>query len=318
MEKNAKIYVAGHQGLVGSALMRALEAAGYTNILTRTFAELDLRNQAAVTSFFAEQRPDYVILAAARVGGIVANATYPVDFLYDNLMIATNVIHATHTFNVKKLLYLGSSCIYPRECPQPIKEEYLLTGPLEPTNEWYAIAKIAGLKLCQAYNKQYASQQSSTRFIMAMPTNLYGPGDTFHNTNSHVIPALMSRMYKAKTNNEPTVVVWGSGNVRREFLYVDDLAQALLMLMQTYDGPDWINVGTGQDCTIKEVAYAIKQAVGYEGEIVFDASKPDGTPRKVLDVTKIHNLGWHAKISLQDGLDRTMVWYQKVLNNKTV
>jgi GDP-L-fucose synthase len=318
MEKNAKIYVAGHQGLVGSALMRALEATGYTNLLTRTFAELDLRDQAAVTSFFAEQRPDYVILAAARVGGIVANATYPVDFLYDNLMIATNVIHAAHASSVKKLLYLGSSCIYPRECPQPIKEEYLLTGPLEPTNEWYAIAKIAGLKLCQAYNKQYASQQSSTRFIMAMPTNLYGPGDTFHDTNSHVIPALMSRMYQAKLNNEPTVVVWGSGNVRREFLYVDDLAQALLMLMQTYDGLDWINVGTGQDCTIKEIAYAIKQAVGYEGEIVFDAAKPDGTPRKVLDVTKINNLGWAAKISLQDGLDRTMVWYQQVLNNKTV
>ena len=312
MEKNAKIYVAGHQGLVGSALIRALEAAGYSNILTRAFAELDLRDQAAVTSFFAEQRPDYVILAAARVGGIIANATYPVDFLYDNLMIATNVIHAAHAFNVKKLLYLGSSCIYPRECPQPIKEEYLLTGPLEPTNEWYAIAKIAGLKLCQAYNKQYASQQSSTRFIMAMPTNLYGPGDTFHNTNSHVIPALMSRMYLAKINNEPTVVVWGSGTVRREFLYVDDLAQALLMLMQTYDGPDWINVGTGQDCTIKDVAYAIKQAVGYDGEIVFDASKPDGTPRKVLDVTKIHNLGWHAKISLQDGLDRTMVSFRSV------
>lgn len=310
MEKNAKIYVAGHQGLVGSALMRALEAVGYTNLLTRTFAELDLRNQAAVTSFFTEQRPDYVILAAARVGGIVANATYPVDFLYDNLMIATNVIHAAHTSNVKKLLYLGSSCIYPRECPQPIKEEYLLTGPLEPTNEWYAIAKIAGLKLCQAYNKQYALQQSRTRFIMAMPTNLYGPGDTFHDTNSHVIPALMSRMYKAKINNEPTVVVWGSGNVRREFLYVDDLAQALLMLMQTYDGSDWINVGTGQDCTIKEVAYAIKQAVGYDGEIVFDTSKPDGTPRKVLDVTKIHNLGWAAKISLQDGLDRTMVSFR--------
>ncbi len=305
MKKNATIYVAGHQGLVGSALMRALETAGYTNILTRTFAELDLRDQTAVTSFFAEQRPDYVILAAARVGGIVANATYPVDFLYDNLMIATNVIHAAHAFNVKKLLYLGSSCIYPRECPQPIKEEYLLTGPLEPTNEWYAIAKIAGLKLCQAYNKQYG-----TRFIMAMPTNLYGPGDTFHNTNSHVVPALMSRMYTAKINNEPTVVVWGSGNVRREFLYVDDLAQALLMLMQTYDGSDWINVGTGQDCTIKEVAYAIKQAVGYDGEIVFDTSKPDGTPRKVLDVTKIHNLGWRAKISLQDGLDRTMVSFR--------
>lgn len=314
MEKNAKIYVAGHQGLVGSALMRALEAAGYTNILTRAFAELDLRDQAAVTSFFAEQRPDYVILAAARVGGIVANATYPVDFLYDNLMIATNVIHAAHAARVKKLLYLGSSCIYPRECPQPIKEEYLLTGPLEPTNEWYAIAKIAGLKLCQAYNKQYASQQSSTRFIMAMPTNLYGPGDTFHNTNSHVIPALMSRMYKAKLQKEPTVTVWGSGNVRREFLYVDDLAQALLMLMQTYDGPDWINVGTGHDCTIKEVAYAIKQAVGYDGEIVFDASKPDGTPRKVLDVTKIHNLGWAAKISLQDGLDRTMVHMLQTLS----
>lgn len=307
MEKNAKIYVAGHQGLVGSALMRALHEAGYANLITRTFSELDLRNQAAVTTFFAEERPEYVFLAAARVGGIVANATYPVDFLYDNLMIEANVIHAAHAFNVKKLLYLGSSCIYPRECPQPIKEEYLLTGPLEPTNEWYAIAKIAGLKLCQAYNKQYG-----TRFIMAMPTNLYGPGDTFHDTNSHVIPALMSRMYQAKLHNEPTVTVWGSGNVRREFLYVDDLAQALLVLMDRYDGAEWINVGTGQDCTIKEIAYAIQKAVEYKGELVFDASKPDGTPRKVLDVTRITSLGWHAKISLQDGLDRTMVSFRSL------
>lgn len=312
MEKNAKIYIAGHQGLVGSALMRALSAAGYTNLVTRTVSELDLRNQAAVNEFFTQECPEYVFLAAARVGGIVANATYPVDFLYDNLMIATNVIHAAHAHNVKKVLYLGSSCIYPRECPQPIKEEYLLTGPLESTNEWYAIAKIAGLKLCQAYNKQYAQSAKSTRFIMAMPTNLYGPGDTFHDTNSHVIPALMSRMYQAKLKNEPTVTVWGSGNVRREFLYVDDLAQALLMLMQSYDGDEWINVGTGQDCTIKELAYAIKKAVGYTGEIVFDTSKPDGTPRKVLDVTKITNLGWRAKISLQEGLDRTMVSYRSL------
>lgn len=311
MEKNAKIYIAGHQGLVGSALMRALHEAGYAHLVARTLSELDLRNQAAVNAFFAEQRPEYVFLAAARVGGIVANATYPVDFLYDNLMIATNVIHAAHATNVKKLLYLGSSCIYPRECPQPIKEEYLLTGPLEPTNEWYAIAKIAGLKLCQAYNKQYGAE-SATRFIMAMPTNLYGPGDTFHDTNSHVIPALMSRMYTAKLHKEPTVTVWGSGNVRREFLYVDDLAQALLLLMDRYDGAEWINVGTGKDCTIKEIAYAIKQAVGYSGEIIFDTSKPDGTPRKVLDVTRITSLGWRAKISLQDGLDRTMVSFRSL------
>lgn len=304
LHKDAKIYVAGHRGLVGSAICRKLQELGYHNILTRSHHELDLRNQKDVDEFFAHERPDYVFLAAAKVGGIIANSTYPAEFIYDNLMISAHVIHASYKYGVKKLLFLGSSCIYPRLCPQPIKEEYLLTGALEWTNEPYAVAKIAGIKLCQAYNKQYG-----TNFISCMPTNLYGPGDNFDLQNSHVIPALMKKMHDAKMRGDSQVVIWGSGTPYREFLHVDDLADACVFLMQNYVGNEQVNVGTGADVTIAELAHLIKDVVGFEGELVFDRSKPDGTPRKLLDVSVLHNLGWKASVGLQDGLSATYAWY---------
>ena len=303
MEKNAKIYVAGHNGLVGSALIRCLKKEGYSNLITRSFSELDLRDQAAVNHFFENEKPEYVFLAAAKVGGILANAHAPASFLYDNLSIELNVIHAAYKAGVTKLLFLGSSCIYPRNCPQPIKEEYLLSSELEKTNEAYAIAKIAGLKLCEAYNRQYG-----TRFISVMPTNLYGPHDTFDLHASHVIPALLRKFFQAQQSGAPQVIVWGSGTPYREFLYVDDLADACLFLMNTYDGPDIINIGTGQDITIADLAERIKEAVGYTGAIRFDISKPDGTPRKLLSVDKLTALGWRASTPLEQGLHQTLAW----------
>ncbi len=304
METDAKIYVAGHRGLVGSAILRRLQAAGFTRLLTRTRSQLDLRDQAAVDAFFAAERPDYVFLAAAKVGGILANATYPAAFIYDNLEIQNHVIHAAHRYGTQKLLFLGSSCIYPRLAPQPLKEEYLLTGPLEETNQWYAIAKIAGIKMVQAYRRQYGF-----RGISLMPTNLYGPGDNFDLQTSHVLPALLRKFHEAKVNAAPRVVVWGTGAPRREFLHVDDLADAALFLMEHYDGEEIINVGVGEDLTIRELAELIKEVVGYRGEIVFDTSKPDGTPRKLLDVSRLHQLGWRAKIPLREGLAQTYAWY---------
>jgi GDP-L-fucose synthase len=306
MNRTSKIYVAGHTGLVGSALMRALWAAGFYNIVTRPYDALDLRNQAAVEKFFARERPEYVFLAAAKVGGIAANAAFPVDFLYDNLMIQTHVMSAAHKYQVKKLLFLGSSCIYPRLAEQPIQENCLLTGPLEPTNEAYAIAKIAGVKLCEAYRKQHG-----LTFMVAMPTNLYGPGDNFDKQSSHVLPALIAKFSDAHEKNLPEVVVWGTGSVRREFLFVDDLAQALIFLMQHYTGSEPINIGTGSDISIAELAALVKELVGYTGNIVFDTSQPEGTPRKLLDVSRIHALGWKATTPLREGILRTMVWYRE-------
>lgn len=303
MLKNQKIYVAGHRGLVGSAIVRELESQGYTNIISRSHYELDLRNQKAVNDFFADEQPDYVFLAAAKVGGIKANMDAPADFLYDNLAIELNVIHAAYVHGVKKLLFLGSSCIYPRMCPQPIKEEYLLTSELEKTNEGYAIAKIAGLKLCEYYNKQYGAQ-----FISCMPTNLYGPYDNFDLQSSHVLPALLRKFYTAQKNNEPSVTVWGSGKPYREFLYVEDLADACVFLMQNYTGNELVNIGTGSDVTILDLAQTIKKIVGFEGELVFDATKPDGTPKKQLNVDKLSNLGWQAKTNLTNGISKTLQW----------
>ena len=303
-DKQAKIYLAGHRGLVGSAILRALERAGYGNLLLKTSAEVDLRNQAAVDALYASERPDYVIVAAARVGGILANDTYPADFLYDNLMMECNLIHGAYKAGVKKLLFLGSSCIYPKMAPQPLKEEYLLTGPLEPTNEWYAVAKIAGIKLCQAYRRQH-----DCNFISAMPTNLYGPGDNFNLETSHVMPALIRKFHEAKINNSPTVEVWGTGEPRREFLHVDDLADAVMYLMANYDGYDTINVGTGEDLKIAELANIVKQAVGFEGDIVFDTSKPDGTPRKLMDVSRLNATGWKARIGLEEGVRDAYRWF---------
>ncbi len=304
MEKNSKIYVAGHRGLVGSSLVRKLQAEGFTNILTRTHQELDLLNQSSVADFFNTEKPDYVFLAAAKVGGIMANKTHPADFIYNNLTIQGNVIHYSYLNGVKKLLFLGSSCIYPKLAPQPIKEEYLLTSPLEPSNEAYAIAKISGLKMCQAYNAQYG-----TKFISVMPTNLYGENDNFDLETSHVLPAMIRRFHEAKINSIPSVTLWGSGSPMREFLHVDDLAQACLHLMDTYNETDIINIGTGEDCTIKELAETTKKVVGYEGEIVWDTDKPDGTPRKLLDVSKLHSLGFKHTINLEDGIKRTYNWY---------
>lgn len=304
IRQDAKIYVAGHQGLVGSAVMRLLRMRGYTNIVTRSFAQLDLRNQQATNQFFAAEKPEYAIIAAARVGGIKANSDYPAEFIYDNVMIAGNVVHSAYEHQVKKLLFLGSNCIYPRLCEQPVKEEYLLTGPLEPTNEPYAIAKIAGVKLCESYHRQYGAQ-----FISAMPANLYGPGDTFDLQTSHVMPALIAKFHQAKVENKDHVVVWGTGKVRREFLFVDDLADALLFLLENYAGPGLVNIGCGTDMTIAELAHIIKRAVGYEGDIVFDTSKPDGTPQKLLDLTKLHGLGWQARTPLEAGLRQTYAWY---------
>ena len=298
--REAKIWVAGHRGLVGSGIVRALRARGCERIVTRTSAELDLREQAAVRAFYAAERPEYVFVAAAKVGGILANDSYPAEFLYDNLMIEANVIHGAHTAGVKKLLFLGSTCIYPKLAPQPLREEYLLTGPLEPTNEWYAVAKIAGIKLCQAYRRQYGAH-----FIAAMPTNLYGPGDNFDPAGSHVLPALIRKFHEAKVAGAPEVVVWGSGVPRREFCHVDDCAEACLRLMQVYDEAEIVNIGVGEDLTIAELAALVARVVGYGGAIVYDRSRPDGTPRKLVDVSRIHALGWRARIPLEQGIRET-------------
>ncbi|MFA5023526.1 MAG: GDP-L-fucose synthase [Patescibacteria group bacterium] len=306
MNKQAKIFVAGHGGLVGSAIVRALISLGYKNLILKTRKELDLLNQAEVNRFFANQKPDYVFLAAAKVGGISANAQYPADFIYENLVIETNIIFAAYKNKVKKLIFLGSSCIYPRNCPQPIKEEYLLTSPLEKTNEAYAIAKIAGLKMCQYYNQQYG-----TKFIAVMPTNLYGPNDNFDLTSSHVLPAMIRKFHEAKIGGKKAVVLWGSGQPRREFLHVDDLATALIFLINNYQGQEIINIGSGRDLTIKELANKIKRVVGYTGKITWDKSKPDGTPRKLLNVNRLNKLGWQAKMDLDRGLMETYNWFQK-------
>lgn len=297
MEKNAKIYVAGHRGMVGSAIYRKLQKEGYTNLLTKTSSELDLRNQQAVTDLFAVEKPDYVFLAAAKVGGIVANNTYRADFLYENLAIQNNVIHNAYLTGVKKLMFLGSSCIYPKLAAQPLKEDYLLTGKLEETNEPYAIAKIAGIKMCDAYRDQYGCN-----FISVMPTNLYGYNDNYHPQNSHVLPALIRKVHEAKVKGEKQVVVWGSGSPMREFLFADDLADACYFLMENYNEPNLINIGVGHDLTIKDLALLIKEVLNYDGELIFDASKPDGTPRKLMDVTKLHNLGWKHKVELPEGI----------------
>ncbi len=304
MDRSAKIYVAGHRGLVGSALVRELERQGYENLVLRQSSELDLRDQAATLAFFQDERPEYVFLAAAKVGGIVANNSYPADFIYDNLMIQNNVIHSSYLNGVAKLLLLGSTCIYPKFAPQPISEESLLTGTLEPTNEPYAIAKIAGIKMCQSYNRQYG-----TRFICAMPTNLYGPNDNFDLTTSHVLPALIRRFHEAKAAGGRSVTIWGSGTPYREFVHVDDVARASLFLMEQYEGFEPVNVGSGQELTIKELARKIAAVVGFQGEILFDTSKPDGTPRKLSDVSRIHGLGWRHAIDLDTGLRETYHWY---------
>ncbi len=306
MEKNSKIYVAGHRGMVGSAIVRKLEQEGYSNIITRTSDQLDLRNQQAVADFFATEKPEYVFLAAAKVGGIIANNTYRADFLYENLAIQNNVIHQSYVNGVSKLMFLGSSCIYPKMAPQPLKEEYLLTGLLEETNEPYAIAKIAGIKMCDAYRSQYGCN-----FISVMPTNLYGYNDNYHPQNSHVLPALIRRFDEAKRNGDNNVTIWGSGSPKREFLFADDLAEACYFLMQTYNEANLINIGTGDDLSIKELALLIKDVVGYEGELAFDATKPDGTPRKLMDVSKLHAFGWKHKVDLREGLVLTYQDYLK-------
>lgn len=297
MEPNSKIYIAGHRGMVGSAIVRRLQKAGFHNFVTRTSDTLDLRDQAAVAAFFQEEKPDYVFLAAAKVGGIVANNTYRGEFLYDNLMIQNNVIHHAHLNGVKKLMFLGSSCIYPKLAPQPLKEEYLLTGPLEPTNEPYAIAKIAGIKLCDAYRSQYGAH-----FISVMPTNLYGPNDNYDLQNSHVLPALLRKFHDAKANGQEEVVIWGTGSPLREFLHADDMADACFFLMQSYDEPGPINIGVGEDLSIADLTRLVQKIVGYEGKLVFDTTKPDGTPRKLMDVSRLHSLGWKAQIPLEQGI----------------
>lgn len=304
LEKDTKVYVAGHRGLVGSAILRRLQADGFENLVLRASSELDLRDQAATYDLFEQERPEVVILAAAKVGGILANDTYPADFIADNLQIATNVITAAHRFGVRKLLNLGSSCIYPRLAPQPLKEEYLLTGPLEETNRAYAVAKIAAIELCDAFRKQHGAD-----FVSAMPTNLYGPGDNFDLGSSHVLPALMRKFHEAKQSGAPSVEVWGTGTPRREFLHSEDLADAALFILRHVSRPGPINVGTGKDITIRELAELIKEVVGYEGEIVFDTSKPDGTPRKLMDVSLLTSLGWKARIGLREGVERTYRWY---------
>lgn len=303
-ERDAKIFVAGHRGLVGGAIVRSLGCAGYTNLLTAPRAALDLRDRAAVQAFFDAERPAYVFVAAAKVGGILANSQYPADFIRDNLEIQTNVIDSAWRSGVTKLAFLGSSCIYPRLAPQPIREDSLLTGPLEATNEWYAIAKIAGIKMCQAYRQQYGFNA-----ISLMPTNLYGPGDNFDLNSSHVLPALIRKFHEARRSGAPEVVIWGTGTPRREFLYVDDLADACVHLMQGYDEPEIVNVGVGEDVSILEVAQLVREIVGYEGAITHDLSKPDGTPRKLLDVSKLSALGWRAQTSLRDGIAKTYRWF---------
>lgn len=304
MEKTSKIFVAGHRGLVGSAIARALEAAGYTNVIKKTRSELDLLDQKAVADFFAAEKPAYVFDAAAKVGGILANKEHPAEFIHQNLVIQNNIIHNAYLSGVKKLVFLGSSCIYPKLSPQPIKEEYLLTGPLEPTNDAYAIAKIAGIMMCQSYNKQYG-----TNFISLMPTNLYGPNDNFDLESSHVLPALIRKFHEAKENGTPNVTLWGTGSPMREFLHVDDLADAAVFLMNNYDGSEIVNVGTGEDVTIKELAELIRDTVGYKGELLWDTDKPDGTPRKLLDVSRLHKLGWRHRLELQRGIKDTFQWY---------
>lgn len=304
MNLDAKIYVAGHRGLVGSAIVRNLKAKGYKNIICRTHKELDLTNQEAVRTFFEEEKPEYVFLAAAKVGGIHANNTYPADFIYDNLMIQNNVIKAAHDFKVKKLLFLGSTCIYPKMAPQPIKEEYLLTGALEETNEAYAVAKIAGLEMCKFFKRQYGDN-----FISCMPTNLYGPNDNFDLKNSHVLPALIRKFHEAKINNSEVVEVWGTGTPLREFLYVDDMADACVFLMENYDGEQHVNIGTGEEVSIKDLAETIKEVVGFEGELVFNTDMPDGTPRKLTTVDKLHGLGWKHKVSLNEGIRLAYNWF---------
>jgi GDP-L-fucose synthase len=306
MEKTARIYVAGHRGLVGSAIKRHLEQQSYQNILTRPSQDLDLRQQADTEAFFEHYRPDYVFLAAARVGGILANSSYPGSFIYDNLMIQTNVIDAANRYGVKKLLFLGSSCTYPKFAPQPMREDCLLSGPLEPTNEPYAIAKIAGIKMCQSYRRQYGCN-----FIAVMPTNLYGPGDNFDLEASHVVPALIRKFHEARMQGAATVTLWGTGTPRREFLHVDDLADACLFLMQHYDEPEIINIGVGKDISICELGELIGKLTGFQGEIQWDDSKPDGTPRKLLDITRLTQLGWQARISLEAGLQQTYRWYRE-------
>lgn len=310
MEQDAKIYVAGHRGMVGSAIVRKLHADGYHNIITRTSKQLDLRNQRAVLQFFEEEKPDYVFLAAAKVGGIWANNIYPAEFIRDNLAIELNVIDAAYRAKVTKLLFLGSSCIYPRMCLQPMKEEHLLTGPLEPTNEWYALAKICGIKLCKAYNRQYG-----THFISCMPTNLYGPGDNYNLQNSHVLPALIRKFDDAKNQNLPSVEMWGTGEVKREFLHVDDLADACLFLMNNYDGNEHVNIGWGKDISIGDLAKMVQNAIDFDGKITRNLSKPDGTPRKLLDTSLINSLGWHPKISLKEGLKQTIQTYRSQKEN---
>ncbi|MGC4034537.1 MAG: GDP-L-fucose synthase [Chitinophagaceae bacterium] len=308
MKKDAKIYIAGHRGMVGSAIVRKLKKESYSNIVTRVSAELDLRNQEQVNSFFEEEKPEYVVLAAAKVGGILANNIYRAEFLYDNLLIESNIIHAAYKNGVKKLLFLGSSCIYPKLAPQPLKEEYLLTGLLESTNEPYAISKIAGIKLCEAYRDQYGCN-----FISAMPTNLYGEGDNYHPSNSHVIPGLLRKFHEAKINNSKTVEIWGTGAPKREFLYVDDLADACFYLLLNYNDKQFVNIGTGEDLSIKDLATMIKEVVGFEGELVFDTSKPDGTPRKLMDVSKLNLMGWKYSVHLKEGLAKTYTYFKQEL-----
>ncbi|QNU66881.1 GDP-L-fucose synthase [Ruminiclostridium herbifermentans] len=304
MDIKSKIYVAGHNGMVGSAIVRCLERNGYSILILKSHKELDLTDQAATEKFFEEQKPDYVFLAAAKVGGIHANSTYPADFIMENMLIGCNVIRSAYRNNVKKLMFLGSSCIYPKTCPQPIKEEYLLTGPLEPTNEPYALAKISGINMCQSFNKQYG-----TKFICAMPASLYGINDTFDAYNSHVIPSMIIKIHKAKLENNPVVELWGTGTPLREFLYVDDLADACYYLMQTYEGNDFINIGSGNEISIRDLALTIKRVIGYDGDIVFDTSKPDGTPRRVLDNSKIQKTGWAPKINMEEGIKREYQYY---------
>lgn len=304
MENNSRVYIAGHRGLVGSAIVRNLEAKGFTNIITRTHAELDLTNQADVRRFFEEEKPEYVFLAAAKVGGIHANNTYPADFIYDNLMIQNNVIKAAHDFAVTKLLFLGSTCIYPKMAPQPIREEYLLTGALEETNEAYAVAKIAGLEMCKFFKRQYGDN-----FISCMPTNLYGPNDNFDLKSSHVLPALIRKFHEAKVNGSEVVEVWGTGTPLREFIYVDDMAAACVFLMENYDGEQHVNIGTGEEVSIRQLAETVKEAVGFEGKLVFNTDMPDGTPRKLTTVDKLHGLGFMHKISLNEGIKLAYNWF---------
>ncbi|PYG84988.1 GDP-L-fucose synthase [Ruminiclostridium sufflavum DSM 19573] len=304
MEKESRIFVAGHNGMVGSAIVRSLERNGYYNLILRSHAELDLTNQEATENFFKEQNPDYVFLAAAKVGGIHANNSYPADFIMENMLIECNIIKSSYKNGVKKLLFLGSSCIYPKTCPQPIKEEYLLTGSLEPTNEAYALAKISGFKMCQAYNKQYG-----TKYICAMPASLYGIKDTFDIYNSHVIPSMIIKIHRAKLDNSPFVELWGTGTPLREFLYVDDLADACFCLMQTYEGNDFVNIGSESEISINELAITIKKVIGYNGDILFDTSKPDGTPRRVLHNSKIKETGWRPKINIEEGIKREYQYY---------